>query len=125
MRLDELHDYKRPAAVARIAAWLAALDRLPLTGGAERLRLEMLTRDFALSPWAYACVQCGWNDAQLFSLIGGLIPETARRTLHFRAVSEETIALINGKGQLEDWPRRETPDSEPWWQDERCVKRFH
>jgi hypothetical protein len=110
---------------ARISGWLAALDRLPLAGGAERLRLEILTRDFAFSCWAYACVQCGWNDAQLFSLIGGLIPEMSRRTLHFHTVGENRLVLIDGRGQIEEWPRRETPDSEPWWQDGRCVKRFY
>jgi hypothetical protein len=125
MRLDGFHAHKRPAVAERIAAWLAALDRLPLTGGAERLQLEILTRDFALGPWAYACVQAEWADSQLFSLIGGLIPEMSRRTLHFLRIGADRLVLINGRGQLEEWPRRETPDSEPWWQDGRCVKRFH
>jgi len=109
----------------RIGAWLAAMDRLPKASGAHGQRLKAITADFALGPWAACAVQNGWTDAQLFALDGGLIPEMTHRALHFRAISEDAISLINGRGEFEEWPRPNIGDCVPWWEDERCVSRFH
>ena len=109
----------------RISAWLAAMDRLPKACGPYGLRLKVITTDFALGPWAACAMQNGWTDAQLFALDGGLISELANRALHFRAISEDAISLINGRGSFEEWPRPNIGDAVPWWEDERCVARFH
>jgi len=101
------------------------MDRLPKASGAHGQRLKAITTDFALGPWAACAVQNGWTDAQLFALDGGLIPEMTRRALHFRAINEDAISLINGRGAFEEWPRSNIGDAAPWWEDERCVARFH
>jgi len=109
----------------RIEAWLHAVDRLPKACGPDGQRLKALTTDFLLGCWACPAVQHGWSDADLFALDGGLIPEMARRALHFRAIGEDAISLINGRGQYEEWERRDMADAVPWWGDDRCVARFH
>ena len=109
----------------RITSWLEAMDRLPKACGPYGLRLKTITTDFALGCWAYPAVQHGWTDADLFALDGGLISEMSRRALHFRAINEDAISLINGRGAFEEWPRRDMTDAVPWWEDERCVTRFH
>jgi TubC N-terminal docking domain len=112
-------------AAVRIEAWLHAMDRLPKASGAEGLRLQAVTKDFARGPWSYPAIRCAWSDAQLFGLDGGLVPEMSRRALHFRSIAEQVIVLINGRGQLEEWPRLDMPGALPWWEDERCIARFH
>jgi hypothetical protein len=110
---------------SRISSWLAATDRLPKACGPHGQRLKVITEDFALGPWAACAVQNGWTDADLFALDGGLIPEMAYRALHLRAISKDTISLINGRGAFEEWPRPNAENTIPWWEDQRCVARFH
>jgi hypothetical protein len=109
----------------RIGAWLAVMDRLPKACGPYGQRLRAITTDFALSCWAYEAVRLGWTDADLFDLDCGLIPEMSRRALHFRSIGEDALCLINGRGEYEEWERRDMTDAAPWWEDERCVARFH
>jgi TubC N-terminal docking domain len=110
----------------RITGWLDAMDRLPKACGALAARLKTLTEEFALGVWSYPCVQSGWSDLALFAFDGGLVPEMSRRALHFRCVAESVIVLMNERGALEDWRRQHMPDGAvPWWQDEKCVGRFH
>jgi hypothetical protein len=112
-------------AAGRIEDWLRAVDRLPKACGAQGRRLKALTEDFALGPWSYPAVLNGWDDAQLFALDGGIIPEMSRRALHFRSIECELIVFINGRGEFEEWHPKEMTDALPWWQDDRCVGRFH
>ena len=112
-------------AAERIEAWLSGLDKLPKACGPQGQRLRAISKEFARDPWAYEAVRLGWSDADLFAIDGGLIPEMSRRPLHFRAIGEDAISLINGRGQYEEWERRDMTDAMPWWEDDRCVARFH
>jgi hypothetical protein len=111
------------AIAGRIEAWLRAMDRLPRACGIESQRLKAITLDFAFGCWAYDAVRLGWTDGQLFALDGGLIPEMARRPLHFRSIGENTIHVINGRGAYEEWPRRDMTDAAVWWLDDRVGGR--
>jgi hypothetical protein len=102
------------------------MDRLPKACVPQGQRLRAVTMDFALSVWAAPAVRCGWTDAELFALHGGLIPEMARRPLHFLNIAEDAIALMDGRGHVSNWPRKELPDdAAPWWQDPACVAALH
>jgi hypothetical protein len=101
------------------------MDRLPNACGVQGQRLKTLTTDFAEGRWSAPAVENEWTDAQLFALDGGLIHEMCRRALHFRAIGWDSISLINGRGQYEEWPRIDMGDALPWWDDDRCVARFH
>jgi TubC N-terminal docking domain len=113
-------------AAARIAGWLEAMDGLPKACRPEGKRLKALTEDFALGVWSYPCVQSGWSDLQLFAFTAGLIPEMSRRALYFRCIAEDVIVLFNSKGALEDWRwQHMRDDAVVWWEDEKCIGRFH
>lgn len=130
MRMLAQSEDETPSAPAddpaeRIGAWLAVMDWLPKASSPYGRRLKAITTDFALGSWAACAVQNGWTDADLFALDGGLIPEMTHRALHFRAINEDAISLVNGQGRYEEWERRDMTDAAPWWEDERCVARFH
>jgi TubC N-terminal docking domain len=105
----------------RIGGWLHAMDQLPKACGIDAQKLKAITIDFAIGCWAQEAVRLEWSDADLFAIDGGLIPEMSRRALHFRAVGEDAIGLINGRGAYEVWQRRDMANALPWWRDGRCV----
>jgi hypothetical protein len=108
-----------------IEDWLSAVDKVPKACGPQGQRLKALTTDFLRGCWAYEAVRLGWSDADLFAIDGGLIPEMSRRPLHFRSIGEDAICLINGRGEYEDWERRDMADVVPWWRDDRCIGGSH
>lgn len=117
--------FSHDEVAARIERWLAAVDRLPGANNPAGARLKTFTKDFALGPWAYSCIQAAWTDPELFDINRGLVPEMARRALHFVNVSEDAITLMNGRGSLENWTHKDTNDACPWWEDPTCVASFN
>jgi hypothetical protein len=105
--------------VRRIEAWLRALDRLPEARTDLGWKLEQLTEEFWLGPWAHAALAAGWSDAELFALDGGLIPEMTRRTLHILQIDGGSAKLMTGRGVIEIWPRHALSSASPWWADDR------